>query len=187
MNLLTVFNNVLAKGEHYAGVMLGDDGKPSHHLILLPGDAESLSFEKAQEWAEKQSGELPTRREQSLLFANLKAQFEDAYYWSCEVCESNSSCAWIQYVTNGGQYDYRKHGEFRARAVRRVQITSEQAPSAEPMTPAQIRHGFLLFAALYVSEQWHHYWRMGHSRGLYAKTRSLVLYDRTINQDFKPL
>jgi hypothetical protein len=86
----------LAQGETYAGLMLGEDGNPSHHLILLAGDAGDLTWEKAKEWATAQGGELPTRREQSLLFANLKSQFEGAWYWSSQQHETNSSYAWIQ-------------------------------------------------------------------------------------------
>jgi hypothetical protein len=53
------------------------------------------------------------------------------------------------------------------------------------MTRAQLKHNFLLFAALYASESWHHNWRMGYTRALYCKTRAMVTYDRVLNQDFK--
>jgi hypothetical protein len=73
----------LAKGEHYAGILLDDKGKPAHHLVLIPGDTK-LSWADAGAWAKKQGGELPTRREQSLLFANLAGKFERTWYWSSE-------------------------------------------------------------------------------------------------------
>ena len=110
----------LAAGELYAGVILGKDGEPDHHLILLPGAAEDLTWEQAKEWAASVGGELPTRREQSLLFANLKEHFEGAWYWSGEQYAGDSGYAWGQYFGDGGQYNYRKGNEFRARAVRRL-------------------------------------------------------------------
>jgi hypothetical protein len=112
----------LKPGEHYAGIILGDDGKPSHHLILLPGDVDDVTWAQAKEFAEKAGGELPTRREQALLFANLKDQFEDRYYWSSEQHASYDGCAWYQYFVYGYQNYDSKSAEVRARAVRRLTI-----------------------------------------------------------------
>ncbi|WP_207000646.1 DUF1566 domain-containing protein [Trinickia mobilis] len=113
----------LAPGERYAGLILGDDGMPSHHLVMLPGDMDGDTWSSAQEWAADLGGELPTRREQSLLFANLKGEFQSAYYWSSETHESDSACAWFQYFGGGGQGSGHK-GDYgcRARAVRRLVI-----------------------------------------------------------------
>lgn len=47
----------LAEGEIYAGILI-KDGVPSHHVILLPGDAESVTWAAAVEWAESIGGEL---------------------------------------------------------------------------------------------------------------------------------
>ena len=116
----------LAQGEHYAGLIIGKDGEPSYHLILLPGDAESLTWDKAQAWANGQGGELPTRREQPLLFANLKECFESTWYWSNQQHEKESGWAWYQDFFNGLQYDKRKSNELRARAVRRVIVKGEK-------------------------------------------------------------
>lgn len=111
----------LAAGEHYAGLILGEDGKPSHHLILLPGDVDEKSWSDAKSWAAEQGGELPTRREQSLLFANLKRHFELRYYWSAEEYETNDAYAWYQYFANGRQlYGHKGGSNCRARAVRRI-------------------------------------------------------------------
>ncbi len=110
----------LAAGELYAGLILGKDGAPDHHLILLPGAAEDLTWEQAKEWATSVGGELPTRREQSLLYANLKEEFESTWYWSGEQCAGYSDNAWIQSFGGGNQDDNRKDYEFRARAVRRL-------------------------------------------------------------------
>jgi hypothetical protein len=109
----------LAPGERYAGVVLGEDGAPMHHLILLPGQADDVSWSDALQWAAEQGGELPTRREQSLLFANLKSEFEERAYWSAEQHESESGWAWYQYFGYGCQYGFQQHDEYRARAVRR--------------------------------------------------------------------
>ena len=109
----------LAAGERIAGQILLEDGSLGHYLILLPGDTEEMTWGEAKAWAAKQGGELPTRREQSLLFANLKDEFEPAYYWSGERHESNSGWAWCQHFFSGNQ-GYSVHGDrFRARAVRR--------------------------------------------------------------------
>ena len=116
----------LRPGEHYAGLIVGKDGEPSHHLVLLPGQAEDITWDKAMEWAAKQGGEyvasLPTRREQSLLYANLKDQFEEHWYWSCEAHESESGWAWYQDFGLGRQDYGLKSDELRARAVRRLPI-----------------------------------------------------------------
>ncbi|QGZ66316.1 DUF1566 domain-containing protein [Paraburkholderia acidisoli] len=113
----------LEAGEHYAGIILGDDGQPLHHLILLPGDVDEKSWSDAKSWAAEQGGELPTRREQSLLFANLKQCFESRYYWSAEERESDSAYAWCQDFDDGFQYDGHKASSgCRARAVRRIAV-----------------------------------------------------------------
>ena len=109
----------LAAGERIAGQILLEDGSLSHYLILLPGDAEDLDWEAANAWAAERGGELPTRREQSLLFANLKGEFESTWYWSGERHESNSGWAWCQDFGGGNQLSLRQSLELRARAVRR--------------------------------------------------------------------
>ncbi len=116
----------LAPGEHYAGMIVGKDGEPSYHLVLVPGQADDVNWEKAMEWAGKQGGEyvarLPTRREQALLYANLKEQFEESAVWSCEVGAAESGWAWCQNFHDGDQGDTRKSNVLRARAVRRLII-----------------------------------------------------------------
>jgi hypothetical protein len=118
---ITITLPALAKGEHYAGILLDDKGAPAHHLVLLAGDTK-LNWADAGAWAKKQGGELPTRREQSLLFANLKGKFERDYYWSSEQDADAAGWAWYQLFSNGYQYYYGKSYELRARAVRRVPI-----------------------------------------------------------------
>ena len=112
----------LKSGERYVGIVLDADGEPSHHLILLPGDAADLKWEDAKNWAAEQGGELPSRNEQSLLFANLKGQFQGAYYWSNQQYETESSWAWCQGFSTGRQDSTHEYDELRARAVRRLVI-----------------------------------------------------------------
>lgn len=118
----------LAPGEEYAGIVLGKDGEQSHHLILLPGDKENINWNDANKWAAELDGSLPTRREQALLYSNLKEQFEGTYYWSSEYWSSEhhasgSGYAWYQGFLDGSQYGYGyKSSELCARVVRRLTI-----------------------------------------------------------------
>ena len=107
-------------GGIYAGIMRGIDGAPDEHLVLLPGAAEDVTWEAAGEWTKAEGGDLPTRREQRLLFINLKDQFEEGWYWSGE--QAGPSLAWDQDFGDGTQDDgFRSYGG-RARAVRRFAI-----------------------------------------------------------------
>ncbi|MBU7436484.1 DUF1566 domain-containing protein [Paraburkholderia fungorum] len=110
----------LAPGERYAGLILGENGEADHHLILLPGEAEDVNWEDAGKWAAERGGVLPNRREQSLLFANLKGEFQGAWYWSGQKHETNSGWAWCQYFSCGYQAYYPTGTKLRARAVRRL-------------------------------------------------------------------
>ena len=112
----------LKKGEVYAGLILGKNGDPDQHIILMPGQATDINFKDAEAWAKKQGGSLPTRREQSLLFANCKEEFEQRGYWSCETYSADPAYAWFQYFGNGSQTDFLNSNELRARAVRRLII-----------------------------------------------------------------
>jgi hypothetical protein len=118
----TITLPALKKGERHASILLDDKGKPAHHLILLPGEMKPGTFDDAQAFAKKCGGVLPTRREQSLLFANCKEQFQHAWYWSGEEHADASASAWGQYFDYGDQDYWRKGSKVRARAVRRVPI-----------------------------------------------------------------
>ncbi|MBS1188938.1 MAG: hypothetical protein H6R10_730 [Rhodocyclaceae bacterium] len=109
-------------GEHYAGLIVGKDGEPSYHLILLPGQADDITWDKAKDWAKEAGGELPTRREQALLYANLKEQFEERWYWSGEINASAAEYAWSQTFYDGYQSYGHRSSKLRARAVRRLEI-----------------------------------------------------------------
>jgi len=111
----------LHAGEHYAGIILNADGTPSHHLILLPGDAEDLTWKAATAWAQSEGGDLPTRPEQALLYANLKDHFQPRAYWSAAQ-HADPRCAWCQFFYGGNQRYFSVSAELRARAVRRLII-----------------------------------------------------------------
>ena len=112
----------LSKGEHYAGLILGEDRESSYHLILLPNEKHDINWSDAVTWAKEQGGDIPTRREQALLYANLKEQFEERWYWSSEQHASNSDFAWSQNFDYGTQDTNHKNDELRARAVRRLLV-----------------------------------------------------------------
>ena len=42
---------MLREGESYAGLILGKDGEPDYHLVLLPEEASDVSWPTASEWA----------------------------------------------------------------------------------------------------------------------------------------
>lgn len=109
----------IKEGEINAGLIMALDGIPSHWVILLPGDKDDGNWEDAGTWATEQGGELPTRAEQSLLFANTKDKFQRDWYWSAE--EDGSEWAWCQDFDNGYQGDvHESDNGCRARAVRRI-------------------------------------------------------------------
>jgi len=112
----------IKEGEQYAGIILGKNGEQNYHLILLSGEIEDANWQKSTDWAKSIGGELPTRREQALLYANLKEQFKDKWYWSCEQHAADPDFAWMQFFGYGNQLDFPKSNDYRARAVRRLII-----------------------------------------------------------------
>jgi hypothetical protein len=116
----------LSRGEHCAGMIIGKEGELSYYLILMAGELEKTNWEDAKKWAEKQGGDLPSslpsRREQALLYANLKEEFQKDWYWSNEQHASKSSNAWYQGFEAGDQTYTTKYCKLRARAVRRLVI-----------------------------------------------------------------
>ena len=111
----------LMPGEEYAGIVLDEDGNPRHHLILLPAETDAIKWDDARRWALDNGGELPTRQEQALLYANLKHRFDRAWYWSSEKHADDPYSAWSQTFYNGYQ-DGTSDNKQRARAVRRLKI-----------------------------------------------------------------
>ena len=74
--LLHVFSEVqieLHPGEHYAGPVLDESGKVTHHLVLMAQRPESkLAWQDAMDWAENVGGALPNPQEQAPLYSHLK-------------------------------------------------------------------------------------------------------------------
>jgi hypothetical protein len=112
----------LKEGEVYAGLILGMEGAPDYHLILLPGEAEKVTWGQAKTFASEAGGGLPTRREQALLFANLQHEFKPNWYWSAEQHAAYDDYAWFQSFSLGYQNYNDKSASLRARAVRRLTI-----------------------------------------------------------------
>lgn len=109
--------SLLKKGEKYGGLLLGKNGDPDQHIILLPSEVQAVNWDEAKKFAAESGGELPTRREQALLFANLPEEFTPNWYWSG--AQRGSGSAWGQGFSFGIQYWSYPGGECRARAVRR--------------------------------------------------------------------
>jgi hypothetical protein len=120
MSRLDPVRESLKEGEFYAGLILGKDGQPDHHVILLPGDAQDVTWSAARQWAVLAGGDLPTRRELALLSANLREQFGRVWYWSNEQSEARSQLVWGQNFSSGIQTMYGRQFHGRGRAVRRV-------------------------------------------------------------------
>jgi hypothetical protein len=112
-----------ADGGMYAGIVRGEEGQPDYHLFLIASrDNKQFTWEQAMAAAAELGGALPTRREQAILFGNLKDQFQPDWYWSSEQYAPDPCYAWFQYFDDGYQDDFRMSAEGRARAVRRLPI-----------------------------------------------------------------
>lgn len=120
-------NIELNAGERYAGVILGASAAPSHHLILLPGVLPPSTWAAATAWANQAGGTLPDRREQSLLFANLRDAFEYAGYWSGEL-SGHHDRVWAQIFRLGGQYCENVDNALHAVTVRRIPVRADHEP-----------------------------------------------------------
>ena len=113
----------LKTGEHYAGLLLGKNGDPDQHLVVVAVNDTEANWAKQTAWAQSLGGEMPARRELSLLRANARELFRDDWYWSNEPHVSDSAYAWYQYFSYGGQGYLRKKGAaLRAVAVRRLKL-----------------------------------------------------------------
>ncbi len=111
----------LQAGEHYAGAVLDQGGTVLHHLVLMaPRPTERLDWKGASAWAAAAGGDLPTRQEQALLFANCKPHIEPDWYWSREVDEDDSNYAWCCHFSYGDQRFNHQLSRCAAVAVRRL-------------------------------------------------------------------
>jgi hypothetical protein len=110
------------EGEIYVGA-IGDKSGDFYHVILLPGDNDDATWQASLDWAKSIGGDLPTRVEQAMLWANHRDQFKKDWYWSNETHHSDDACAWGQGFGSGFQYGTHKGSyDCRARAVRRLSI-----------------------------------------------------------------
>ena len=112
----------LEAGETYVATLFDAANGKGYHLILLPGDNDDANWDEQTAWAHSIGGELPTRVEQSLLFAQCKSLFKEKAYWSNDGPESG--WAWYQGFGSGDQDGIIRSNELRARAVRRLPIQS---------------------------------------------------------------
>ena len=113
----------LRPGERYAGAALDDDGRVTHHVVLMSQRPDKrLGWKAAMAWAKDVGGDLPTRQEQSLLFANCKPHVKADWHWSNEVYADDNAYAWYWYCDfgNGNQCYIPQGYEGCAVAVRRV-------------------------------------------------------------------
>lgn len=109
-------------GATVMGVMAGENGQPDYLLLDLGVEPEKdVTWDEAKAWAASVGGELPTRREQAMLFANRReGQYKPRWYWSCEPSAGEERSAWSQLFFFGNQSYYHEDSTYRARAVRRV-------------------------------------------------------------------
>lgn len=125
----TSIKKYLRPGEQFAGTVAPTDGAPGYHLILVPGEAERISWAGAMAWAAQRGACLPTLREQELLAAVMPQKFNARRrYWSCLSFTPASSHARGTQFKQGDQFIFHKSYRGNARAVRRVEITSTAKP-----------------------------------------------------------
>jgi hypothetical protein len=113
-------NVPLQPGEMYAGLILHKGLREGHHIILLPGDHDASNWADAKKWAASIGGDLPSRPEQALLFADFRDEFKKEAYWSNTAYEHASGYAWFQSFNGGTQNFSHVNNYRRARAVRRL-------------------------------------------------------------------
>jgi hypothetical protein len=104
------------KGEAYAGIILNEDGTPSHYLILTAIAPTKMNWQEANDWAG--AGNLPNKQESALLYANCKNKLPKEWTWTSTQYSTYS--AWGQSFYDGGQYINGKDHKLRAIAVRRL-------------------------------------------------------------------
>lgn len=111
------------KGGKYGGIGRGLNGAADHHLVVYQEAPSRMNHAAALEWAKAEGGEIWTRWDSALCFANLRELFRtDEYYWTATQHEAYSAYAWIQAFGDGPQLDHHKDTEYRARLVRRFPI-----------------------------------------------------------------
>ena len=114
----------IAEGEVYAGLSRDPDSGAWHHVVLLPAlPDKALNWQEAIDWARSVGGELPTRWESALLYANCRQTIDtDYWYWTSTPFAGEERYAWGQLFYGGTQDGSHKDSTTRARAVRRVPV-----------------------------------------------------------------
>ena len=116
------------QGGLYAGISVTDDGRACHLVLAKTEREHRLSWEAAKVWATGLRTEgfddwsLMNRHDGLTLFKNLKGEFSENWHWTSEQRAQDSDSAWIQYFDYGDQYGSHEFYEYRARAVRRLEI-----------------------------------------------------------------
>lgn len=117
---LTINFPTLNAGEQYVGCIISANKR--EHVILLPDEREEMTWQSAMDWASSIGGSLPDRIESAMLFATMKDQIEEEWYWTCDQDAHDDSCAWVQGFDYGDQDISHKSIEYLARAVRRIYL-----------------------------------------------------------------
>jgi len=109
-------------GGIFAGITLHEDR--AHALVLLSEEGAHMEWPDALEFAFKLEGDLPSRIDMIVLHKNLRDRFnKHGWYWTSEVLPGDAECAFLQGFEYGSQSYDRKDTGYRARAVRRVEIS----------------------------------------------------------------
>ena len=113
----------LRPGEQYAGLVLKDDGTPSHHLVLMAERPDQrMPWQQAKDWVWSINGAQPTQHEAVLIHVHCRNYIEPGGYWLSEASEHDPAYAWVYDFSTGSQYCIQKSSEARAIAVRRIPI-----------------------------------------------------------------
>lgn len=126
MTNILELTTALLDGETYAGLIVGKNNQFNYHVVLLPDVAKDKSWMSAISWAGEHGGVLPSCRELSLLFANLREHFERKWYWSSEPDPVRSQLVWGENFASGIQTAYGRQFKGHARAIRRVSSEHQQ-------------------------------------------------------------
>lgn len=108
-------------GEKYVGVLPGINGGKDQRIVLLAADVDGANYAAAVA-ATPVGGSLPTRQEQSFLYAQMKEEFEPEFHWSSEVDATYKDLVWAQDFDNGYQFAHNEAHLFRARYIRREDV-----------------------------------------------------------------
>ncbi|CAJ0777660.1 hypothetical protein R8510_04394 [Ralstonia chuxiongensis] len=115
----------LYEGERYAGIATDDTGRESHHIVLLPVQADGMNLDQAWDWAEYNGGVLPTLVEWSALEETLRDEFSANNYWTGNLESAGANCMYVK-IFNSLTSTYgraMRDSKHHARAIRRVDLS----------------------------------------------------------------